>query len=40
MSIQFRFSKGIFAATLSLLLIAPAVSLAADAQGGEARQQR
>ena len=32
MSIQFRFSKGIFAATLSLLLPAPAASLAADAK--------
>ena len=32
MSIQFRFSKGIVAATFSLLLTAPAVSLAADAK--------
>ena len=40
MSIQFRFSKGIFAAAFSLLLTAPAVVLGGRRQGGEARQQR
>ena len=39
MSIHVRFSKGIFAASLSLLLTAPAVSLAADAKDAKSTKE-